>query len=176
MDFLIQGIGLVGALFAFIAFQSKKHFGIMVMKICSSLCFVLQFTLMKAYTGIAMNAFGIVVFIIDAILVAKNKKTLPFVIISTIICVVLGIVSWIGCVSLFAIIGESIVTVSCGIKNSKYLRYVYFFGSVCWLIFDIVCFTLGGIITEVFSILSIIIATIRVLKKDTAKANRNNEQ
>ena len=167
MDYVIQGIGLLGAVFAFIAFQCKKHFAIMIVKMCSALCFVVQFALMKAYTGLAMNIFGVAVLVTDAILVAKNIKTLPFVIISSMLCVALGVFFWVSTASLLAIAGELIVTVACGIKNPQYLRYVYFFGSLCWLIYDSIYFTLGGIITEVFSIISIIIATISfIVKKD----------
>ena len=177
MDYLIQGIGLFGAVFAFIAFQCKKHSGIMIYKMCASLCFIVQFALMEAYTGLAMNVFGALVFIIDAVLVAKNKNTLPFVIISCVLCVGLGIASWVGIASLLAIVGELIVTVACGIKDPKYVRYVFFFGSLCWLIYDIIYFTLGGIITEVFGITSIIIATIRMfIEKRGEKTVRSDRQ
>ena len=171
MDFLIQGIGLLGAVFAFIAFQCKKHFAIMIIKTCSALCFVVQFALMKAYTGLAMNILGVVILITNAILVAKNVKTLPFVIIFSALCIGLGIYSWVSIASLLAIVGELIVTIACGIKNPQRVKYVHFFGSLCWLIYDSIYFSLGGIITEVFSIISIIIAT--ALLFHNKKKNQN---
>lgn len=80
MEYLIQSIGILGAVFAFVAFQCKRHFMIMTIKTCSALCFVIQFALMKAYTGFAMNIFGVIILVTNAILVAKNVNTLPFVI------------------------------------------------------------------------------------------------
>ena len=169
MEYFIQGGGLLGAVFAFIAFQCKKHFSIMIVKTCSALCFVLQFALMKAYTGLAMNIFGVIVLVTDAILVAKNVKTLPFVIASSILCVAIGAFSWVSAASLLAITGELIVTVAFGIKDPDRVRYVYFFGSLCWLVYDSIYFTLGGIVTEVFSLVSIIIATVSLIVKNRKK-------
>ena len=74
MPFLIQAIGIMGAIFAFIAYQQKVHKWIMTYKTCSALCFVLQFILMKAYTGLAMNVLGIVIYLGSAYLIAKEKK------------------------------------------------------------------------------------------------------
>ena len=163
MEYVIQGIGILGAIFAFIAFQCRRHFMIMSIKTCSALCFVVQFALMKAYTGFAMNVFGVVILITNAVLVAKKIRTLPFVIVFSAICVGLGAISWVGPVSLLAIVGELIVTIACGIKNPEYLRYVYISGSVCWLIYDCIYFSLGGVITEAFTLISIIIAIFRTV-------------
>jgi len=171
MDFIIQGIGIVGAILSFIAFQNKHHFKILMFKMGSTLCFALQFALLKAYTGMAMNIFEVVVLLTDAILVSKNKKTISFIIVSGALCVVIGAFTWIGYVSILAIAGGLIVTIAFGIKNPKYLRFVFFFGSICWLIYDIIYFSLGGIITEVFSLVSIIIATIAMFcKKNICQA------
>ena len=165
MDYIIQGIGIVGAIFSFIAFQNKHHFKILMFKMGSVLCFTLQFALLKAYTGMAMNIYEVGVLLINAVLVSKNKKTFPFIIVSSVLCVVIGVVTWIGYVSILAIAGGLIVTIAYGIKNPNCLRYIFFFGSICWLIYDIIYFSLGGIITEVFSLVSIIIATIAMLHK-----------
>lgn len=169
MEYFIQAIGIVGAVFSFIAFQSKSHLKIVLFKLCSVLCFALQFTLMKAYTGMAMNYFEIVVLLTNAILVAKNRKTLPFVIVSCVLCLGIGVISWEGYASILAIVGGLIVTIAYGVKNPKYLRYIFFFGSLCWLIYDIIYFTLGGIITETFSLTSIIIATIALFHNERSR-------
>ena len=178
MEYLIQAIGIVGAVFAFIAFQNKHHFRILLLKTCSVLCFSLQFGLMRAYTGMAMNVVETVVLLTSAFLVAKNKKTLPFVITASVLCVVIGALSWVGYASLLAIAGELFVTVASGVRNPKYLRCIFFFGSLCWLIYDSICFSLGGIITEVFSLASIIIATVMLLReerKQKKQAEQTNE-
>ena len=177
MEYVIQGIGLLGAVFAFIAFQCKKHFFIMLVKACSALCFVVQFALMGAYTGLAMNALGILMMVTNAILVSKNVKTLPSTILFLIAAVTLGILSWMNATSLLAIAGKVIITIACGIKDPKRVKYFYFFGSVCWLIYDCFFFTLGGIITEVFTISSIIIATVQLIraKKKETKAEEQDK-
>ena len=169
MEYFIQGIGIIGAFLSFIAFQNKHHFKILMFKMGSVLCFALQFALLKAFTGMAMNIFEVGVLLTNAVLVSRNKKTLPFIIVSCILCIAIGVLSWDGYASILAIAGELIVTIAYGIKKPNYLRYVFFFGSICWLIYDIIYFSLGGIITEIFSLISIIIATIALLYK-----GRNN--
>ena len=166
MVYLIQAIGIVGAIFAFIAFLNKHHFKILIIKTCSVLCFALQFGLMRAYTGMAMNIVEIAVLLTSAVLVAKNKKTLPFVVAACFVCAAVGALSWVGYASLLAIAGELFVTVASGVREPKYLRVVFFFGSLCWLIYDCVYFSLGGIVTEVFSLTSIIIATVLLLHEE----------
>ena len=178
MEYLIQAIGIVGAVFTFVAFQCKRHFRILIVKTCSVLCFALQFALMEAYTGAVMNVFEIVVLLTSAVLVAKNKKTLPFVIAACVLCTIVGALSWVGYASLLAIAGELFVTVASGVRSPKYLRCIFFFGSLCWLIYDSIYFSLGGIITEVFSLTSIIIATVMLLReerKQKKQAEQTNE-
>ena len=166
MEYIIQTIGILGAVFSFIAFQCKQHYKILIIKMCGALCFALQFTLLKAYTGMVMNCFAIVVIIINAFLVAKSRKNLPFIILSSVLCAAIGVASWIGWQSIFAVVGGLIVTIAFGVKNPKYLRYIFFFGSLCWLTYDILYFSLGGIITEAFSLISIIIATVISFAKE----------
>lgn len=116
-----------------------------------------------------MNILGIVIYLGSAYLAAKGKKILPFTIICLIACVIVGMLTWISTVSLLSITDETIVSVACGFKKLKYVRYVSLIGSLCWLIYDSVYFSIGGIITEVFAILSIIIETVRFHKEE----NRN---
>lgn len=160
-DIVVQGIGLLGAALAFTAFQCKRHMFIMIFKTLSTIAFIVQFGLLGAYTGLAMSIFGMVVFIGFAILVAKNVKTFWFVVGASIIGAVVGAFSWNGPASLLAIGGEIILTIACGIKNPQHVKYVCFFASACWLTYDIIFASLGGVISESFSIVSIIIATVR---------------
>ena len=161
MDFWIQAIGILGAVFAFVAYQQKSHKGIMVLKTCSALCFVTQFILMKAYTGLVMNVLGIIIYLESAYLIAKEKNVIPFTVVFSLACILTGAFTWVGIVSLLAILGETVVTIACACKDPKYVRYISLIGSVCWLLYDSIYFSLGGIITEVFAIISIIVATIR---------------
>lgn len=169
MPFLIQTIGIMGAIFAFIAYQQKAHKWIMVYKTCSALCFVLQFILMKAYTGLAMNVLGIIIYLGSAYLIAKEKNVKPFVVLFSIACIVLGVCTWVGLASLLAIIGETVVAIACGCKNLKYVRYISIIGSSCWLAYDCIYFSLGGIITELFAIISIVIAIVRFYRNEKEK-------
>lgn len=175
MPILIQAIGILGAVFAFIAYQQKTHKWIMVFKTCSALCFVAQFILMKAYTGLAMNVLGIMIYLGSAYLIVKGKNVKPFVILFSVACIVLGAYTWVGAASLLAIVGETVVTIACGCKDPKYVRYVSLIGSSCWLAYDCIYFSLGGIITEVFTIISIVIAIVRFYMSQKGKKENKGE-
>lgn len=54
----VQFIGFIGAAFGFIAYQNNNHKKIMLFKTASELTFALQFVLLRAYTGVAMNLIG----------------------------------------------------------------------------------------------------------------------
>ena len=171
MDLIIQITGIIGALFAFIAYQFNDHKKIMLFKTFSELTFAVQFGLLGAYTGLAMDLIGSVRNITFAILVSKNKNTVPFIILFAAIGIIVGAFTWISPISLLAIAGKTITTIAYGIKKPQAVRFFAFPGSICWMIYDIIYFSVGGIITETFAMASMIVATVRyyVLLRRKAK-------
>ncbi|MBP5467360.1 MAG: YgjV family protein, partial [Clostridia bacterium] len=56
---LIQGIGFIGIALNIIAVQFNKHWQIVLLKTIGSGLFVVQYILLKAWTGAAMDGIGI---------------------------------------------------------------------------------------------------------------------
>ena len=57
----VQLLGMVGFAASLIAFQCKRHKPIVVLRTVNELVFALQYFLLGAYTGTAMNLLGITV-------------------------------------------------------------------------------------------------------------------
>lgn len=169
-EVIIQGIGILGAIFAFITFQNNNHKTMMIMKTLSELAFVVQFAFLHAVSGFVMNICGCIRNLTFAYLVKKDKKINVFIAFFVIIDIVVGALTWINVLSLLAICGDIIITIACSMKNPIKVRYLSIPGSICWLCYDVIYFTLGGIVTEIFSIISIIIAI--VLKRNNSLSKK----
>ena len=58
-DILIQAIGFIGIALNIIAVQFNKHWQIILIKTLGSAMFVIQYILLSAWTGAAMDGIGI---------------------------------------------------------------------------------------------------------------------
>ena len=172
-NFIAQLIGYVGLLSSFIAFQCKKHRNLMIFKTGNEVLFAIQYLMLASYTGMAMNTISSVRNIIFAYLVSKNKSTLPYQIVFSILFVVFGILTWNNIISLAVIIAKIITTVIYGIKNTKVARFATIPVSSFWLIYNINCSSQAGILCEVFSLVSIFTAIIRI---DIIEKHRKNNK
>ncbi len=178
MEIFIQAVGLVAAAITFICMQFRRHLYIMLFRSLAVSLFILQFALMKAWTGFAMNISSFFVLIVNAIIVYKNKNTLPFTIICLIAVIPIEILSWVNAASLMPLFGMIFFIIACSIKDGNKTKYFFFFASISWLVYDSIYFTLGGILTECFSIVSISISTIRYwreIKKSKTETVDNTE-
>jgi len=157
-----QLIGYVGLLSSFIAFQCKQHKNLMFFKTGNEVLFAIQYLMLASYTGMAMNTISSVRNLLFAYLVSKNKSTLPFQIAFSVLFVIFGIITWNDIISLAVITAKIITTVIYGIKNTKVARFATIPVSSFWLIYNIQCSSQAGILCEVFSLVSVITAIIRI--------------
>ncbi len=96
MDIIIQLIGGLGIIASIISFQCKKHNSILFFRTLNEFIFAIQYFLLGAYTGVAMNLIGCVRNIIFTKQVAKNKKTIVSTIVFGALFFVLGVFTWQG--------------------------------------------------------------------------------
>ncbi len=75
--------------------------------------------------------------------------------------IVSGIVSWKNIYSLLPIIGVLMTTVAYWIRDAAVTRKLVVPASIFWLIYSIAVFSIPGIITEAFILVSVITAIIR---------------
>lgn len=75
MNIIIQLIGVLGILSSIISFQCKRHNFVMLFRTLNEFVFAIQYFLLGAYTGMAMNLVGCVRNIMFAKQVSGNKNT-----------------------------------------------------------------------------------------------------
>ena len=160
-DWMIQGVGVFGIIASVIAFQCKKHYWILFWRSVSALIFVLQYYLLGAYTGMAMDFLGVGRNFLFAELVRREKKTKAWVLVFSAIFLLAGILTWQGWISLLIIAAKLISNAGYGNKNTLVLRLMSLLTCVLWMGYNIYAFSLAGIANEAFAIGSILLALWR---------------
>ncbi len=172
-EIFVQALGFIGIGLNIWAIQYNKHWQVILLKTLGSLMFVIQYVLLGAYTGAAMDIIGIIRNVTFIFLVKKGKSTTVGIIIFSIITVALGVFSWEGYISILAIFAKTITTVAYGIKNARIIRMFNLPSSACWLVYNLISFSLAGVLNEVFVLCSIAVAEIRLALKN--KKNKKIE-
>ena len=162
----IQLIGVIGMLLSILSFQSKSYQKIVWIRVLSEFVFALQYFLLGAYTGMATNLTSCVTNSIYRERIKHGKKVLGFQIAFAILFAVIGILSWHGPVSLLVIAAKILSTIANGNGKPKTLRILNLIINPLWLIYDILVFSLAGILSDAFTIMSIIIAMTRLDRKN----------
>ncbi|MCH5314678.1 MAG: YgjV family protein [Eubacterium sp.] len=161
LKIITQIIGFVGFFLAVATFQSNKHKNITLIKCASDAMFVIQFILLGAYTGAIMNGIGCVRNIVYAQLVEKKKSVVTAVVIFSLIILLGGVVTWSGPISLLAIVGKLLSTLSYAFKKPKTVRLMTIPVCLVWGVYDAISGSPAGVLTEVFTLASIATAYFR---------------
>ena len=166
---IIQAIGFIGMFLSVISFQSKSYQKIIWIRVLSEFVFALQYFLLGAYTGMATNLTSCVTNSIYRERVKRKKSTLGFQIAFAILFAVIGILSWHGPISMLVILAKILSTVANGNSRPKMIRTLNLIINPLWLVYDIVVFSLAGVLSDAFTILSLIIAMSRLDRKKAKK-------
>jgi len=115
-----------------------------------------------------MNFIGCVRNFIYAKNVEKGRSTLPWIIFFCIIMVAVGILTWASPISLIPLVAKILSTIAYGIKNTRAVRLLTLPTSLGWLVYDAVVDSDAGVINEIFTSTSILIAIVRfdILKRE----------
>ena len=170
-DILIQAIGFIGIALNIIAVQFNKHWEIILFKTLGSALFVLQYILLEAWTGAAMDGIGILRNVIFIFTVKSGKPTFLWVIFFAALTVVLGAATFEGWISFLAIGAKLLSCIAYGIDNPRTIRYLGLPTSMLWITYNSIHVSIAGVINELLVTASIIIAEIRFI--EAVKKNKN---
>ena len=169
MDFLIQLIGFVGLATSILAFQFKKHRGIVLCKMSSELTFALQYILLGAWTAAVLDGLSVIRNSLYTYFVKRGRSTLPVIIGFGLFVVVTGIVTFDGWLSLLPIAAKLLTTISYGIKNEKLLRFITLPSCIMWSIYNLQVGSLGGALGDTLTLVSLLIGIYKFdIKKEKA--------
>ena len=186
LEIIGQVFGIIGMLFMISSYQVKGQRGLIFVQLFGALFFFLNFLLLgiasgMVLAGMILNFIGIlrcIVFSNKEKFHAKNIWWLigfvtSYFIAYALIFTVLGTEPSVEnlLIELLPVIGMTSSNISYYKDDARSVRLLGFIASPSWLIYDIFRPSIGGILTEVFSLVSITIALIRYDIKKEKKAN-----
>lgn len=161
MNILAQIIGIAAMFFSVFSFQMNKHKHIMIMQICATTLFAIQYFLLGSYTGMAVD---IVATVRGIVFYNKEKKWASSKIWIVAFCLmfaVSGIFTWQGVSSLLVTGAMILNTFSFSCTKPVLVRSTILISSPLMLVYNILTGSIGGIINEICVELSSIIGLIR---------------
>ena len=172
MDFFIQAIGIVAMAINISAFQFKNKRTLLLLICVGSALFSVNMFMLGAMTGGLMNMLGVarsLVYMYKDKLPIRIKWVNAMFILAYLISYVLSFTVF-GTeptvknfiLELLPIIAMSAMTIAFAGNNAKTIRLAGFINSPCWLVYNIFNNAIGGILCEVFALVSITSALIRI--------------
>ncbi len=165
----VQLIGYGGMICAFLSFQCRKNRNYFFLQSGCGLCFAIQFALLGGWSGFLCNIFAI----FRGIVMARGEKArkwyfLAFIEAGFVLSTALSIAVfhepvWIA---LLLFVAQGGGTLAMWTNNGKTIRLFQFFASSpIWLVHNTVyAFSLGGILCEIFNMVSVAVSFIRFRK------------
>lgn len=164
LQIVIQLIGLAAFLISLIAYQKDKKEKILCYMILSSLLNLIHYLLLGAYSGCITKIISI---IRDLFIILKNRynnKILSsniFLILFLIIYLITAILTYNSIWSIFPLIASSIYIIYIWNGNTLIIKKSAFFCYFLWLTYNISVFSISGIISNIISIISTLVAIKR---------------
>lgn len=161
MNILIDLLGALGIVAAVLAFQCKRHERVLLYRTANEILFGIQFFLLGAYTGVAMNVVGSIRNTIFTAEVKRGRSTRLTGFVFCLFFLIFGLLTWEGPKSILVIAAKMLSTVAFGNKNLLAVRLLILVTSSSWLIYDLFSGSYAGVVCEVLTLLSILIALVR---------------
>ena len=178
LKIIAQVLGFMGAAFVVIGMQQNKYKQIFMCKIANQFLGGVHYLLLGGYTGMMTNLASCGTNVIYYFRIKKGKSTLVFQIIFATLFVILGVLSWHGPISILVIITKVVSSVAMGNKNPRVIRILNLISGPCWLAYNIYVGSVAGIISDSFTIISVVTAIIRLdifAKKESTSVQKTAE-
>ena len=164
---IAQVLGFFAMAFAIISFQMKTSGKILIVQSIASGLWIVHFTLLSAYTGAVLNIFSVARNFLYYFLQKKDVKgKVYFSTGAAVVGLCVSVFTYENLWSLLPMIATVIQCYSFSIVRAKYLRIATLFASPFWLTYDVYFRSYVGTATEVFAMISMIVALIRYRKED----------
>ena len=162
--------GIIAVALFLLCFQLKTRRSIIICNICSRAMYVLQYLLLFAFVGAAMDTASVATSTFaykkDTNFVRKYK--IPILIFLHAGILTIGILLYTNIFSLFAIFGVLFESAASWMRREKMIRIISIFSVLSWLVYNIVSGAYGSAIGSVLALVSIISALIRYRSKKSA--------
>ena len=160
---VLQGIGFIAVLFFILSYQVKSNKGLFIMQSLGSTLFCVQFALMGQFSG----SLSLLLTIVRNMMLTHYRdwawvRWKGWVVVFSALCVVIMAVTWRGPISILPFLAILCGTICYFSDNAQRIRFGNLVCSTpCWLIYDFLIRSWGGVLTETITLSSIIISIIR---------------
>lgn len=167
-NIIIQIIGFLGLLAFIISYQIRSNKTLFIVQMVAVLLFALQFLLLGAYSG----CLSLILTAVRNIMMSKyeeiswiRNKICPIIV--CILFTVILFITWAGPISLLAYVASVVSTIFYWTNDARKLRLANLcVSSPCWIIYDTIVGSVGGVMNEVLTMISIVVSIYRFgLKK-----------
>ena len=186
LEIIAQILGIFGMFFMISSYQIKSQKGLIVVQLFGAVFFFLNFLLLGIASGMVLAGMLLNFIGILRCIVFSNKKHFhadkkiwlfgfiaSYFITYAIMFTFLGVTPSVEnlIIELLPVIGMTSSNIAFFKNDARSVRLLGFITSPAWLVYDIFRFSLGGIITEALSLISIILGLIRYdIKKKESKS------
>ncbi|MBO4594765.1 MAG: YgjV family protein [Clostridia bacterium] len=168
-DIFIQSLGVIAIVFFVISVQFNKYWQIILFKSLGSFFFGVQYYFLHAYTGVAMEAVGLIRNLIFVFTVKKGRSTSAWIMIFSLITVGIGALTYEGIISFCAILAKVFSCTAYGISKPQTLRMINLPSYILWMVYDAMHFAVVAVVSDSMETVSIIVAMIRLRGNDKEK-------
>ena len=154
-----------------LTFLTRNKKNILLLNILNSVFYLLSYLFLAGYSGVIVNAIsivrGITFFIVGELYQKKEYYSLTFFVVATIALSIVFYRSWVDILPMIA--GVSF-TYAIWQKNVEVYRWIVVVGSVLWITYNVLIFSIVGMIGEAAClVVETIILIVYYVKQDTNK-------
>lgn len=157
-------LGVLAVVTFLLSFQLRTRKNIIAVNLTSRLLYILQYILLGAFEGAALDLMGLFSSLIaghkEKKLVARYFKTILIVI--NILLIAVGLILYENIFSLFAILGIMLEVTALWLTKEKNIRIISLLAAPFWLAYNLANAAYGSVVGNVLVIVSIIIAMLRL--------------
>ena len=168
MNIFAQVFGVGAMICLFLIYQQKSRKRILLLKLCTDVCWVIHYLLLGAVAGMIPNAVGI---LRELIFIRRKEQKWAGLVIWPIlfICInwIWGFSTFKSLYNILPIAGSTAVTVALWIDNPRMTKLICIPVSLAFLIYDCFVGSYIGIVNESIAICSILLSLFRTRKQET---------
>lgn len=159
---IAQIFGIMGIIFSVLSMQMKTKKNIMIMLLLLNLASALNFLFLDSLSGSLVCFFAVIETFINYLFDSKNKKVPIYVIgIYVVINIALGLSSYHSLLDILPIVCALLYCATICMQKESNIRKLMFANQSLWLVYDIIVKAYMFSISNVLTLVSIVISMIR---------------
>jgi len=170
-----QILSIIAVVTGFVALQMKSPRGILFFLLVTSLLFTFHYLLIGATDAVLVNLVATIMCVVYSIRDRRGSRGMTVPIIFAVLIVLSSLLSWEGWQSVFLMAGLAINAISISLPNPQTTRKLNFIKSPLCLTYNVLVFSVGGIIFEASILASSVIGLIRHRNKSDSSGKKTTE-